>query len=113
MDVDTLESEMVAIQPIVSDHGDTLLDHEARIGTLEQEPRYSDSDAKAALSGGLCITYTPDTGEIKIDEVETATSLHVASSNTSSISDDADNLGGKEPSHYRINVYRVDGQLVN
>jgi hypothetical protein len=62
---------------------------------------------KTALSGGLCITYNSTTGEIKIDEAETASSLHVASSS------DANELGGQAPSHYRIDVYDVNGTVVN
>ena len=63
--------------------------------------------SKSALTGGLCITYNSSTGEIKIDEAETASSLHVASSS------DANGLGGQAPSHYRINVYDVNGTIVN
>ena len=63
--------------------------------------------SKSALTGGLCITYNSSTGEIKIDEAETASSLHVASSS------DANELGGQAPSHYRINVYDVNGTIVN
>lgn len=110
VDISTLQVEMGVIQPIVSDHSTTLVDHGQRITALEVEPRYTDSDAKAALSGGLCITYIPETGEIKIDEQETATSLHVASSSTSA---DAAALDGQTAGYYRINVYRVDGTLVN
>ena len=62
---------------------------------------------KTALTGGLCITYNSSTGEIKIDEAETASSLHVASST------DANGLGGQAPSHYRIDVYDVNGTIVN
>jgi len=62
---------------------------------------------KTALSGGLCITYNSSTGEIKIDEAETAAALHVASST------DANGLGGQAPSHYRIDVYDVNGTVVN
>ena len=62
---------------------------------------------KTALSGGLCITYNSVTGEIAIDEAETATDLHVATSG------DANALGGQSPSHYRIDVYDVNGTVVN
>jgi hypothetical protein len=109
-DISTLQSEMGVIQPIVSDHGVTLTDHETRITILENEERYTDSDAKAALVGGLCITYTPETGEIKVDETEALAELKVKAS---TISDNADALEGHSGDYYRINVYRVDGQLVN
>ena len=62
------------------------------------------SASAAALSGGLCITYDPATGEIKIDTAETASSLLVADSN---------NLGSQSPSHYRIDIYDVNGTIVN
>ena len=58
----------------------------------------------AALSGGLCITYNSATGEIKIDEAETETSLLVADSNK---------LGTELPAYYRINIYDVNGTIVN
>ena len=62
---------------------------------------------KSVLTGGLCITYNSSTGEIKIDEAETASSLHVASST------DAFGLGGQAPSHYRIDIYDINGTVVN
>ena len=65
---------------------------------------------KTALSGGLCITYNSTTGEIKIDEAETEAALRVAESVAS---DDADKLGGQAPAHYRIDVYDVNGTVVN
>jgi len=65
------------------------------------------SASAAALSGGLCITYDPATGTISIDETETAAALHVASSG------DANALGSQSPSHYRIDVYDVNGTIVN
>ena len=110
LDISTLQSEMGVIQPIVSDHSTTLVGHEQRITALEVEPRYTDSDAKAALVGGLCITYTPETGEIKIDEAEVLSALKV---NSSVSADDANALDGQSAGYYRINVYRVDGSLVN
>ena len=63
--------------------------------------------SKSVLTGGLCITYDSTTGEIKIDEAEVASDLHVASSS------DANALGGQTPSHYRIDVYDVNGVVVN
>jgi hypothetical protein len=63
--------------------------------------------AKAMLIGGLCITYDPATGTISIDETETAAQLHVASSGN------ANALGSQSPSHYRIDVYDVNGTIVN
>lgn len=110
LDISTLQVEMGVIQPIVSDHSTTLVNHGQRITALEVEPRYTDSDAKAALVGGLCITYTPETGEIKIDEAEVLSALKV---NSSISADDATALDGQSAGYYRINVYRVDGSLVN
>jgi len=58
----------------------------------------------AALSGGLCITYSAATGEIKVDTAETASSLLVADSNK---------LGTELPAYYRIDIYDVNGTIVN
>ena len=71
---------------------------------------FTDARAKACLTGGLCITYNSTTGEIKIDETETESSLRVAESVAS---DDAAKLDGQEGTYYRINVYNVAGTLVN
>lgn len=86
-------------------------DNEGDIFTLQGQMTQAQQDIiqlpeliKGDLSGGLCITYTPETGVIEIDETEVRAQL---------VTHDADNLGGNDPSHYRINVYRVDGTLVN
>jgi hypothetical protein len=71
---------------------------------------FTEERAKACLTGGLCITYSSVTGEIKIDETEVESSLRVAESVSS---DDADKLDGQEGTYYRINVYNVAGTLVN
>ena len=71
---------------------------------------FTEERAKACLTGGLCITYSSVTGEIKVDEAEAESSLRVAES---AASDDADKLDGQEGTYYRINVYNVAGTLVN
>jgi hypothetical protein len=115
-DIDTLQADVSGLQAInaggrLNTAEGTLVDHGGRIGTLESEMNTVEQglidlpgQIKSDLSGGLCITYSPVTGVIEIDESEVRAQL---------VTHDADNLGGNDPSHYRINVYRVDGQLVN
>ena len=115
-DIDTLQADVSGLQAInaggrLNTAENTLVDHGGRIGTLESEMNIVEQglidlpgQIKSDLSGGLCITYSPVTGVIEIDEAEVRAQL---------VTHDADNLGGNDPSHYRINVYRVDGQLVN
>jgi hypothetical protein len=62
---------------------------------------FTEERAKACLTGGLCITYSSVTGEIKVDEAEAESSLRVAES---AASDDADKLDGQEGTYYRIKV---------
>lgn len=62
---------------------------------------------KQVLTGGLCITYNSATGEIKIDEAETAAVLHVASSTDTNL------LDGAPSTYYRIDIYDINGTLVN
>jgi hypothetical protein len=71
---------------------------------------FTEERAKACLTGGLCITYSSVTGEIKVDQAEAESTLRVAESVAS---DDADKLDGQEGTYYRINVYNVAGTLVN
>ena len=105
----------------VAGHGSRLTTAEADISYLQNgtsdditegpmNQYWTAARSKSVLSGGLCIDFNSTTGEIKIDEVETASSLHVA---TSSLSTDANGLGGQAPSHYRIDVYDVNGSVVN
>lgn len=60
-----------------------------------------------SLSGGLCINYDASTGEISIDETDAAANLHVATSG------EATNLGGQSASHYRQDVYNIQGNIIN
>ena len=71
---------------------------------------FTEQRAKDCFTGGLCITYNSSTGVIAIDEAEVATSLKTAESFAS---DDADKLDGQQGTYYRINVYDVNGSLVN
>jgi len=80
----------------------------ASIATAKSEAIAGGIDgAKSILIGGICIAYDPVTGTISIDETEVASTLHVASSG------DAGSLGSQSPSHYRIDVYDVNGTIVN
>jgi hypothetical protein len=60
-----------------------------------------------SLSGGLCINYDASTGEISIDETDAAANLHVATSGESTT------LGGQSASHYRQDVYNIQGNIIN
>ena len=115
-DIDTLQGDVTDLQsinahPRLNTVEGTLVSHDGRISTLETKMTDVEQglidlpeQIKSDLSGGLCITYSPVTGVIEIDETEVRAQL---------VTHDADNLGGNDPSHYRINVYRVDGALVN
>ena len=104
-------SDISSLQTQINGNDGDILGLDGRVGSLENSMSQAQQDIiqlpeqiKGDLSGGLCITYTPGTGVIEIDEAEVRAQL---------VTHDADNLGGNDPSHYRINVYRVDGSLVN
>lgn len=115
-DIASIETDVLSLQGInaggrLSTVEGTLVSHNGRITTLENSMTQAQQDiidlpgqVKSDLSGGLCITYTAGTGVIEIDEAEVRAQL---------ITHDADNLGGQDPSHYRINVYNVAGTMVN
>lgn len=102
----------------VAGHGTRLTSLESGVSAIESwstdnvsegstNKYFTPERSKQALTGGLCITYNSTTGEIKIDEAETASSLLVAEANT------AATLDNQPPSHYRIDVYDVNGTVVN
>lgn len=102
----------------VAGHGTRLTSLESGVSAIESwstdnvsegstNKYFTPERSKQALTGGLCITYNSTTGEIKIDEAETASSLLVAEANT------AATLDNQPPSHYRIDVYDVNGTIVN
>jgi len=101
---------------VIGGHGTRLTDLEGR--TTDNIPEgitnkyYSDELVKATLSGGLCINDTKlqATGEIAVDEVEAEQSLRVAEA---VVSDDTTKLEGQDGSHYRIDIYDVNGTIVN
>ena len=101
---------------VVGGHGTRLTDLEGR--TTDNIPEgitnkyYSDDRVKTALSGGLCINDTKlqATGEIAVDEVEAEQSLRVAEA---VVSDDTSKLEGQGGSHYRIDIYDVNGVIIN
>lgn len=115
-DIATIEADVLSLQGInagvrLNTVEGTLVSHDGRITTLENSMTQAQQDiidlpgqVKSELSGGLCITYTAGTGVIEIDEAEVRAQL---------VTHDADNLGGQDPSHYRINVYNVAGTMVN
>jgi len=102
---------------VVGGHGTRLTSLESGVSAIESwttdnlsegtNKFWTPERTKSVLTGGLCITYNSTTGTISIDETEAATALHVASSG------DANALGNESPSHYRIDVYDVNGTIVN
>lgn len=60
-----------------------------------------------SISGGLCINYDSSTKIISIDETESASALHVASSG------DTNTLEGQSADYYRLDVYDIAGSLIN
>lgn len=97
-------SDIVALQQTTLSHSGSISWLQNSLVSLQYDVGQLPEEIKGDLSGGLCITYSPVTGVIEIDEAEVRSTL---------VTYDADNLGGNAPSHYRINVYRVDGTLVN
>jgi len=101
---------------VIGGHGTRLTDLEGR--TTDNIPEgitnkyYSDDRVKTALSGGLCINDTKlqATGEIAVDEVEAEQSLRVAEA---VVSDNTTKLEGQGGSHYRIDIYDVNGVIIN
>jgi hypothetical protein len=109
--VNTNTSDISSLQLQINGNDGDILGLDGRVGTLETSMTQAQQDIidlpdliKGDFVGGLCITYDPVTATIAIDEAEVRSQL---------VTHDADNLGGNDPSHYRINVYRVDGTLVN
>ena len=101
---------------VVGGHGTRLTDLEGR--TTDNIPEgdinkyWTEERVKTALTGGLCINDTKlqATGEIAVDEVEAEQSLRVAEA---VVSDDTTKLEGQGGSHYRIDIYDVNGTIVN
>ena len=101
---------------VVGGHGTRLTDLEGR--TTDNIPEgdinkyWTEERVKTALTGGLCINDTKlqATGEIAVDEVEAEQSLRVAEA---VVSDDTSKLEGQGGSHYRIDIYDVNGVIIN
>ena len=111
--VNSNASDIAGLQSQVFGNDDDIVGLDNRVSTLEstmvgveQDIIQLPEDVKDCIVGGLCITATRSGADvvIAVDETEAANQLLV---------DDANHLGGQDPSHYRINVYRVDGTLVN
>jgi hypothetical protein len=110
-----------SLSQLITNNQTDITSHNTRIGVIEAwttdnlpegsvNKYFNDSDVKACLSGGLCIDYDASTGVIAIDEAEAATSLKTAESFAS---DDASKLEGQAGSYYRIDVYDINGSVVN
>ena len=126
--LDSLTEIVAAFQNADSNISGVVSSNTTRIGALESgltvvegyttdnisegsvNKYWTEQRTKDCLTGGLCISYNSSTGEIAIDEAEVATSLKTAESFAS---DDADKLDGQQGTYYRINVYDVNGSLVN
>ena len=106
-------NDIFDLQTQINGNDGDILGLDGRVDTLENSMFTAQQDiiqlpgeVKDRIVGGLCITTTR-VGEdvvVAVDETEAASSLLV---------NDANNLGGQDPSHYRINVYNVAGSLVN
>ena len=114
----SLEADMSSAQSSIANHGSRIGVVEGKVTSIESwntdnlpqgtTNKYWTAElTKSVLTGGLCITYNSTTGEIKIDEAEVASSLHTASSS------DANALGGQSPTYYRIDIYDINGTIVN
>ena len=114
----SLEADMNSAQSSIANHGSRIGVVEGKVTSIESwntdnlpqgtTNKYWTAElTKSVLTGGLCITYNSATGEIKIDEAEVASSLHTASSS------DANALGGQSPTYYRIDIYDINGTIVN
>jgi len=118
-EIDVLQADVSALQGQNLDSRVTvaegiLVNHEGRIVTLESKMTQVEQEIidlpvliKNQITGGLCIIAAEDSAgnlEISIDEAEVATELKTS---------DTFKLEGQSGDYYRINVYRVDGQLVN
>lgn len=126
--LDSLTEIVAAFQNADSNISGVVSSNTTRIGALESglivvegyttdnisegsvNKYWTEQRTKDCLTGGLCISYNSSTGEIAIDEAEAASSLKTAESFAS---DDADKLDGQQGTFYRINVYDVNGSLVN
>ena len=126
--LDSLTEIVAAFQNADSNISGVVSSNTTRIGALESgltvvegyttdnisegsvNKYWTEQRTKDCLTGGLCISYNSSTGEIAIDEAEVASSLKTAESFAS---DDADKLDGQQGTFYRINVYDVNGSLVN
>ena len=122
--LDSLTEIVNAFQNADNDLMNTLMtiqtevsSHDSRIGDLENwttdditeglnNKYYTDARVFNYLSGGVCIKVDPD-GTVSVDEADARANLVVAAADQSS------NLGGQPPSHYRIDVYDINGSVVN
>ena len=105
------------LQGLVNSNNSSISTLNTKVGAIENwntddlsegtNKYWTPERTKSVLTGGLCITYNSTTGEIKIDEADAASSLHVASSTN------AHGLGGEAPAHYRIDIYDINGVVVN
>jgi hypothetical protein len=103
-DVTTLSASTAEAQTLISGGSSATL---ATTSTNVVDALNELHSGITSLSGGLCINYDASTGVISIDEADAAANLHVATSGEST------NLGGQSASHYRQDVYNIQGNIIN
>ena len=86
---------------------------EGEMNAVEQDIIELPGDIKACIVGGLCIeteVLSDGNVEVRVDEAEVVDN----STETSGLTvRNANELGGQEPSHYRIDIYDINGTIVN
>jgi hypothetical protein len=111
---------IASLQTQINGNDGDIVGLDTRVGVLESEMDVVQQDIidlpgeiKACIVGGLCIeTEVLANGnvEVRVDEVDVVDN----STETSGLTvRNANELGGQEPSHYRIDIYDINGTIVN
>ena len=111
---------IASLQTQINGNDGDIVGLDTRVSTLENEMNVVEQDIielpgeiKACIVGGLCIeTEVLSNGnvEVRVDEVDVVDN----STETSGLTvRNANELGGQEPSHYRIDIYDINGTIVN
>ena len=127
--IDSLTEVVTAFQnadnslgTLITANQGTLSDHGSRIGIIEawstdniQEDSdpvnlwFTEARARGCVSAdaGSCIDYNESTGKFSLDVAEVEVAV------TPDNAKDADKLDGQHGSHYRIDIYDINGTIVN
>lgn len=111
---------IASLQTQINGNDGDIVGLDTRVTTLENEMDVVQQDiidlpgeVKACIVGGLCIeTEVLPNGnvEVRVDEEDVVDN----STETSGLTvRNANELGGEEPSHYRIDIYDINGTIVN